>query len=38
MGVATHEDGAVSEFYPFDDELQFKFYRNLPDLSRFIVT
>lgn len=25
------------EFYPFDDELQFRFYRELPDLSRFVI-
>ena len=27
----------TDEFFPFDDELQFKFYRDLPDLSRFVV-
>lgn len=37
QGVMTHEESAVSEFYPFDDELQYKYYRTLPDLSRFIV-
>jgi hypothetical protein len=25
------------EFFPFDDEIQYKFYRELPDLSRFVV-
>jgi hypothetical protein len=23
------------EVFPFDDEIQYKFYRELPDLSRF---
>jgi len=27
---------ANDEFYPFDDELQFRFYKELPDLSRFL--
>lgn len=29
-------DGAHDEVFPFDDELQYKFYRELPDLSRFV--
>ena len=28
----TNED-----FYPFDDENQYRFYRDLPDLARFVV-
>ena len=27
-----------SKYHPFDDELSFKFYRDLPDLSNFIIT
>lgn len=27
---------ANDEHYPFDDELQYRFYKDLPDLSRFI--
>ncbi len=26
------------EFFPFDEELSFNFYRVLPDLSRFVLT
>ena len=29
---------AADEFYPFDDDLQYRFYKELPDLSRFLVT
>ncbi len=25
------------EFYPFDDEIQHRFYRALPDISRFVI-
>ncbi len=28
----------TDEYYPFDDELQYRFYKELPDLSRFIIT
>ena len=31
------KDSADSEFFPFEDEMQFKFYRDLPDFNRFIV-
>lgn len=27
---------ANDEFFPFDDELSFNFYRTFPDLSRFV--
>ena len=27
----------ANEFFPFDDEYQFKFYRELPNLERFII-
>lgn len=36
QGGAITANEAGDEFYPFDDELQHKFYRDLPDLSRFV--
>lgn len=32
----TQQETEDTECFPFDDELQHKFYRELPDLSRFM--
>lgn len=37
MVIKKKDKEAQDEYFPFDDELQYKFYRDLPDLSRFIV-
>jgi hypothetical protein len=36
MVIKKKDKEAEEEFFPFDDELQYKFYRELPDYSRFI--
>ena len=37
MRIKKQDKEAADEFLPFDDELQYKFYRELPDLSRFVI-